>query len=319
MAEIDMPLEALQLYQGTNPRPEDFDLYWEKALADLCATDPDATMSRCSFQPRSANCYDLYFTGVGGARVHAQVLIPKNHDHQCPAVLQFHGYGSCIGDWNGKLNYVSEGFVVAAMDCRGQAGKSDDSILVHGNTFSGHIVRGLCDAPEKLYYRSVYLDTVRLAQIVMGLDCVDKTRVAAMGGSQGGGLSLACAALVPNLNRIGIVFPFLSDFQRAWEMGASASAYKEIQDFFRYTDPQHERETLFFTRLGYIDVHHLASRIKAKVLMGTGLMDSSCPPSTHFAVFNQLQCDKELMVYPDFGHEELPHAGDRIFEFLCGM
>ncbi|HRS04566.1 MAG TPA: acetylxylan esterase, partial [Treponema sp.] len=30
-----MPLEALQRYQGTNPRPADFDTYWERALAEL--------------------------------------------------------------------------------------------------------------------------------------------------------------------------------------------------------------------------------------------------------------------------------------------
>ena len=31
---FDLPLEELEHYQGTNPRPDDFDIYWEEALAE---------------------------------------------------------------------------------------------------------------------------------------------------------------------------------------------------------------------------------------------------------------------------------------------
>jgi cephalosporin-C deacetylase len=41
-----------------------------------------------------------------------------------------------------------------------------------------------------------------------------------------------------------------------------------------------------------------------------------CPPSTQFAAFNRIQSPKEMVIYPDFGHEELPGSADRIFEFL---
>ena len=41
MPLIDKPLEELKVYQGTNPKPTDFDEYWEKALAELDATDPN--------------------------------------------------------------------------------------------------------------------------------------------------------------------------------------------------------------------------------------------------------------------------------------
>jgi len=42
-------------------------------------------------------------------------------------------------------------------------------------------------------------------------------------------------------------------------------------------------------------------RVKAKVLMGTGLMDSICPPSTQFAAYNKINSEKMLKIYPDFG------------------
>ena len=54
-------------------------------------------------------------------------------------------------------------------------------------------------------------------------------RVGAYGGSQGGGLTLACAALTPNLNRAAPVYPFLCDYQRVWEMDLDKDAYQDAR------------------------------------------------------------------------------------------
>lgn len=93
-------------------------------------------------------------------------------------------------------------------------------------------------------------------------------------------------------------------------------AYTELRTYFRQFDPRHEREDAIFTKLGYIDCQFLAPRIKAEVLMGVGLMDTICPPSTQFAAFNKITSEKSLILYPDYGHEGLPGAGDTIFQFM---
>ena len=53
-----------------------------------------------------------------------------------------------------------------------------------------------------------------------------------MGGSQGGGLTLACAALEPRIKRLAPVFPFLSDYRRTWEMDLAVDAYEELKVLF---------------------------------------------------------------------------------------
>ena len=63
-------------------------------------------------------------------------------------------------------------------------------------------------------------------------------------------------------------------------MDLAKDAYQELKDYFRLFDPTHAREDEVFTTLGYIDVQHLAKRIKGEVLMAVGLMDTVCPPST---------------------------------------
>lgn len=88
-------------------------------------------------------------------------------------------------------------------------------------------------------------------------------------------------------------------------------------DFLRRFDPTHERIDDMWRTLGHIDVQHLAARMEADVLMLTGLMDSVCPPSTQFAAYNRIRSPKEMVLYPDFEHEPLPGADDRILAFLA--
>jgi len=317
MPLVDMPLDQLQTYQGRNPRPADHDDYWDRALAEMHAVDPTLELVPAEFAVPGAECFDLYFTGVRGARIHAKYLRPAQASAPHPAVVMFHGYSGSAGEWFDKLAYVAMGYSIAALDCRGQGGSSQDVGGVVGNTYRGHIIRGLDDAPEKLLFRDIYLDTAQLAGIVMGLPEVDAERVAALGGSQGGGLTLACAALEPRIRKAAPTYPFLCDYQRVWEMDLATGAYEELKTFFRQFDPRHEREQEIFTKLGYIDCQHLAPRIRAEVLMGVGLMDTICPPSTQYAAYNKITSPKRTVIYPDFGHEGLPGFHDRVFQFLC--
>ncbi|HEX6507419.1 MAG TPA: acetylxylan esterase, partial [Chloroflexota bacterium] len=148
---------------------------------------------------------------------------------------------------------------------------------------------------------------------------VDGRRVAAMGASQGGALTLACAALEPRVARAVAIHPFLSDYRRVWEMGLDQHAYSELREYFRLFDSRHEREEEIFTRLGYIDIQHIVRRIQARVLMATGLLDAVCPPSTQFAAYNKIESEKEMLLYPDFAHEIYPGLPDLAFEFLSEM
>jgi cephalosporin-C deacetylase len=102
-------------------------------------------------------------------------------------------------------------------------------------------------------------------------------------------------------------------------MDLAKDAYEELQYFFRSFDPFHEREKEIFTKLGYIDVHHLAPRIKAETLMGITLMDPICPPSTQFAAFNAINAKKSSVIYPDYGHEHLRGWSDLSMRFLLGV
>ena len=149
---FDMPREQLATYTGTNPCPSDFSELWENGFAEMAELDPSIELVPAQFQTSSAECFHLYYDGVGGARVHAQLLRPRNSTDPHPAVLMFHGYAGNSGDWFSKLPYVSQGYTVAAMDCRGQGGRSEDRGGVTGTTLRGR------DEPQWLELSQTMLD-----------------------------------------------------------------------------------------------------------------------------------------------------------------
>ena len=319
MPMVDKPIEELRSYQGRNPKPKDFDAYWDAGIAEMEALGTDCELIPAAFQVPGVECFDLYFTGVRGSRVHATYARPANTD-SCPVLAHFHGYSGKCMNFAGLLSYVAAGFAVASMSCRGQGGQSEDRGSVGGTTLRGHIIRGLdSDSPEDLYYRQVFLDTAQLTRVLAALPETDSERLGVFGGSQGGALTLACASLSPLVKRAAPVFPFLCDYQRVWEMDLAKDAYDELKYFFRHFDPNHENEAEIFTKLGYIDCQHLATRIQGEVLMGTGLMDTVCPPSTQFAAFNKIPGKKDVVLYPDFGHEGLPGFDEHTIQFMLDL
>ncbi|MHC1787500.1 MAG: acetylxylan esterase [Christensenellales bacterium] len=319
MPVFEMPFQEMLRYQGTNPKPADFEAYWQRGLEEMHALGTGCDLVPAAFQAPGVSCYDLWFQGVQGARVYAKLLLPKGAQHG-PGLVRFHGYTGDSGDWTQHLPYAQAGFAVAALDCRGQGGKSQDVGGVQGNTLYGQIIRGLDDPdPDKMLTRALFLDAAQLARIVMALPQVDPARVGATGGSQGGALTLAAASLEPGIARLAPVYPFMCDYQRVWAMDLAVDAYRELRDYFRRFDPQHRREAQVFTKLGYVDLQHLANRIQGETLMCTGLMDTICPPSTQFAAFNKITATKRYELWPDFGHEGLPGADDLIFQYMLGL
>ena len=218
MPLVDMPLEKLYEYQGINPRPADFDEFWDASLAELDTLDPKVDFKPYPFPSAIADFFELTFTSTKGARIFAKFAKPKNIEGKIPAIIKFHGLSGSSDEWNALLPFVSQGYAIAFMDCRGQGGYSEDVGGNVGTTYSRPFTRGIDGDPKDLQTRDLFLDTALITRIVMGLDYVDEARIGVTGGSQGGALSVACAALVPEVKLCAPVFPYLSDYKRVWQM-----------------------------------------------------------------------------------------------------
>lgn len=316
MPMVDLPLESLKTYKGTNPIPDDFNEFWRERVAKAYEVPLNYEINCCEIKHfSSCEYFELSFIGIKGAKRYAKYLKPKSST-LVPLILQFHGYPGASRSYFEQTSFVGMGCAVLALDCPGQGGKGEDLAHRVGTTVSGHLIAGLDGNPKDMYYVELAQDICLLCRIAMELDGIDVKRIYANGASQGAGLALICTALNDIVQRCGALYPFLSDYQRVWEMDLDQVAYEGLRYYFRWFDPLQERKEEVFKKLGYIDVHHFASRINVPVLFGTGLMDNICPPSTQFAIYNQLQGPKKHVIFPDYTHEEIGYFDDLLINFF---
>ena len=300
-------IEALGGYYGATPKPADFEAFWQARMAEADAVPLDYTVTQAKEVPSWDGCdfLDLWFTGMAGARIYAKYLRPHS-DKPVPLVLQFHGYPGASRSFAEQASFAGMGMALIAMDCPGQAGYSVDAGGFLGTTVSGHIVAGLDGPAEGMYYVRLHQNIRILCRIVRQLQEIDLRRVFVNGGSQGGGLGLACCALNPGLiNRAAILYPFLSDFKLVWDLGADEIAYEGIRYYARWFDADEHQQDRWFRQLGYIDSKNFATLVQCPVLFGTGLEDVICPPQTQCAVYNNLHCQKSGIFSPVMGTRRL--------------
>lgn len=156
------------------------------------------------------------------------------------------------------------------------------------------------ESPKEYFYRRVFTDAVRLVDAVRTLEFVDIDHITVTGASQGGAISLAVAALVPNLRAVMPDVPFLCDFRRSVELTPD-DPFTEIT---RYLAVHRNRVEQVFQTLSYFDGVAFARRAAAPALFSVALMDTIVLPSTVYAAFNHYAGrDKAIEVYPFNGHE----------------
>ncbi len=300
MPIVDMKLEDLRAYQPAPNSPPDLDQFWGRTLAESAQAPLNAQLEKLDYPVPELDVYRIYYDGWRGARICGWFIARAGARSQSTMVF-YHGYSGNKGQVYDYLGWALQGYTVLAVDVRGQAGESADSDVYPGGHVTGWMTKGIT-SPDTYYYRGVYVDCVRALDFAVNRPEVDADRIGIAGVSQGGGLSLAVAALDrrPKLSMPEV--PFLCDFRRALDV-TDKNPYQEIAMYcHRFPD---RVETVFNT-LSYVDNLNLADRISCPVLVTVGLQDLICPPSTIFGTYHRIASEKEIRVYPFGGHEAYP-------------
>jgi cephalosporin-C deacetylase-like acetyl esterase len=203
-----------------------------------------------------------------------------------PAVLRVPGYGGSMEPLGMFMDRV-----VFSFNPRGH-GNSQDTVKGKPEDFW---IRGL-DDKAGYFYQGAYMDCVRAMDFLVQHRSVDASRIAVWGGSQGGGLAFATAALSSNVALCLADIPFLCD----WDGYFKLSEWPEMESWICDASNRSWQSTL--KTLSYFDTMNLAGRIRCPVKMGIGLQDDVCPPSTSFAAFNRVRGHREFNIYPTHGH-----------------
>jgi cephalosporin-C deacetylase len=308
VARADLPLDELVDYRPDVREPDDFDAFWTRTLDEARTHDLDVRSEEVDTPYRTVAVQDVTFGGFGGDRIGAWFTVPRNGDRggedgPLPAVVEFIGYNGGRDLPGESLRWASAGYAHLLVDTRGQGARWGSGGLTadpHGSgpAAPGFMTRGI-DDPDTYFYRRVFTDAVRAVEAVRTLPGVDARRVAVQGGSQGGGITLAVAGLVPDIVAALPDVPFLCHFTRALDI-CDKDPYAEIT---RYLSVHRPRVDDALQTLSYFDGVNFAKRAGAPSLFSVALMDLICPPSTVYAAYNNYAGDKEIEVYRYNDHE----------------
>ena len=298
---------------------DDFTKFWQDAIDQLEATDMNAKLTPIK---NYSNVYMVEMQsvpdGLSGDPVviHAYLAVPKDAsaDKKYPVIIHFEGYDTQKPA--GKM-YCPSGasdFIELYMSNRGQMinnrtadhrsdGIEEDYTNIYGDWFAyefGH--------RDSYYYRGAFMDCVQAVRFIETLPEADLDNIFAEGKSQGGAFSYACAALSPRpLAGIAPGVAFLGDFPDYFQIvdwpGSTAKANKGSM-----TNAE------MYAFLSYFDTKNLATRISCPIIANMGLKDTTCPPHTNIAPFNNAltpASEKEMHYYPEMGHD-IPSGWDAL-------
>jgi cephalosporin-C deacetylase len=281
MAFFDFSLNELKIYCPDREEPADFDTFWKSTLEEARSYPLNATFEKVDYELVAQETFDVTFAGFGGQPIKGWLILPKQRTGKLPCVIDFIGYGGGRNFATEWLLWASAGYANFVMDTRGQgstwsAGDTPDLYADGGNAhYPGSMTKGILD-PKHYYYRRVFT-----------------------GGSQGGGITIAAAGLVPEVVAAMPDVPFLCHYRRATEI-VDTYPYKEIAEFCHV---HRDKVDTVFNTLSYFDGVNFSARARAKTLFSVGLMDQVCPPSTVYAAYNHWAGEKDIKVYPYNGHE----------------
>jgi len=316
-------------------RPADFQKFWETAIAEYARIPLDVRVEDevQTFRGKEIDAYNVQhaalppdydpsghkyeevesckisFAGPDGGRVYGWLAKPKG-DGPFPAMLVLPGAG--FGARPRPLEHARHGYVAFDIQIHGQ-----DVDQQKYDRLPGYYENAIFEPIEKFYFRNVYLRACRAVDMLCSRADVRKDRIAAVGGSQGGRLSVIVAALDKRV--VAIVscianspnFPHLHWVAKCNGLNCvsdnpSDPKFKDTPKFDgmdlvgappKVDDPEGRCSS-------YYDPMNFAPDVHCPVLMNAGLIDPVSPPFSPWAVFNRLgTSDKQIIPLPGLGHD----------------
>ncbi|MBN2288922.1 MAG: acetylxylan esterase [Candidatus Glassbacteria bacterium] len=280
--------------------PADFDRFWQATLDSLKAVPPGVTMQLDSLlSTGTVDVYRVSYASLHRVRVHGWYTVPRWKPGPHAALLFLPGYST--GRISPKVGHSGQGFATLSIQVRGYGVDQED----YPPDNRSYMTIGV-DDPETFVYREIVCHCLRGIDFLELRPEVDRGRICAIGGSQGGGLSLLAGGLDKRVGFIVAGVPFLTDFPLSMEITGNP-----CRNLVWYLEENPGKKEKVFRTLSYFDVLNVAARIKVPTLVSMGLWDRTCPAPAIYEMFLALgSADKEIGIYPYLDHGEVggPHG-----------
>lgn len=284
--------------QPSMPAPVDFDAFWDAQKKRLAAVpvNPRLTPVPAPAGRPGIECFDLQADCIGApvSGYYSRPLDaqPKGH----PARLCVDGAGVRGTDLLASARWAGRGVISLSINAHGiPNGRPGAYYADLANGSLKNYRKEGRESRDTYYFLGMYLRVLRALDFLASQPEWDGRTLIIEGGSQGGAQSMAGAALDHRVTFITAMNAAMCD-HTGMVVGRVAGWPKVVPVVDGKPDPA----VLETSR--YFDTVNFASRVKARVYMWEGFIDTTCPPTGVYAAFNQVPTTKEMIPQVDSTH-----------------
>ncbi len=307
MRGLTQRLEDACSYRGAWLRPSNFESFWEPSVAFAQNAQVESVIELPS-ATQTATFKRITFASTDQTQLSARVVLPASSlaaepsaTTKLPAVVLFSDLGRGVRSWLHLLRFSALGLPVVALEARPCEARLKDAWR---GTFTAEELAGALINPDDAASSTLkqLIDDALVATSVASR-FLGRTAVT-WGEGLGGSQALFAAALLPKeVSATMALNPLFAD---------NATTLRTVVGCG--DTPQSDAA---IDAVGLLDSACAAELVRVPALIGTALLDQSAPTEGTFALYNRLPGQKEMRVYPKFGHERINQFENEQINYLC--
>jgi cephalosporin-C deacetylase-like acetyl esterase len=162
------------------------------------------------------------------------------------------------------------------------------------------------DSRDTLFGRVMYHRLLRALEVVTSQPEWNGQQLIVHGRSQGGGQAIAAAGLDPRVTLMCAQIPVFCD-NTGMILGRSSGSHGIVA-----IDEKGVPNPKALEAVRYYDGTNWATRTKAEGFFTVGFIDTSCPPTGIYAVYNLWAGKKDILSFPRWGHIAAPEGDEAV-------
>ncbi|MBF0954178.1 MAG: acetylxylan esterase [Atopobium sp.] len=306
MRGLTQRLEDARSYRGAWLRPSNFESFWETSVAFAQNAQVESVVELPS-ATQAATFKRITFTSTDQTQLSARVILPATASAaelttaELPAVVLFSDLGRGVRSWLHLLRFSALGMPVVALEARPCEASLKDAW--RGVLTAEELAHALINPDDAASSTLKQLIDDALVTTAVASRFLERTTVI-WGEGLGGSQALFAAALLPKeVSATMALNPLFAD---------NATTLRSVVGCG--DTPQSDAA---IDAVGLLDSACAAELVCVPALIGTALLDQSAPTEGTFALYNRLTGQKEMRVYPKFGHERINQFENEQINYLC--
>lgn len=319
MRGLTQRLEDARSYRGAWLRPSNFESFWETSVAFAQNAQVESVIELPS-ATQTATFKRITFASTDQTQLSARVVLPAaasaaelttavealpaaepSATTELPAVVLFSDLGRGVRSWLHLLRFSALGLPVVALEARSCEPQLKDAW--RGALSAEELAHALINPDDAASSTLKQLIDDALVAASVASRFLGRTTVT-WGEGLGGSQALFAAALLPKeVSATMALNPLFAD---------NATTLRTVVGCG--DTPQSDAA---IDAVGLLDSACAAELVRVPALIGTALLDQSAPTEGTFALYNRLLEQKEMRVYPKFGHERINQFENEQINYLC--